>query len=340
MKATMISRHDCSARDLDDPLAPLRQQFDLPQGVIYLDGNSLGARPTAALARAQHVITAEWGTDLIRSWNTAGWFDLPKRLGDHLAPLLGAATGEVVITDSTSVNLFKPGRRPADAGKRPARRAAHHRHRTQQLPHRRIWRKAWPPGWTRLPLRLVDSPAELAEAIDADTAVAMLTHVHYRSGPARHGRRHRPGPRKGALALWDLSHTAGALALRSQRRRRRPGRRLRLQVPERRPRRAGLRVRRQPPPGRDPLAAVRLDGPCRALRLRGPLPPAADIRSLLCGTPPILALAALEVGLDLQLEAGAAAIEAKGLALCDLFIRAGRGPLRRPRPGPVRSAGA
>ncbi|MEG1328853.1 MAG: kynureninase, partial [Janthinobacterium sp.] len=103
----MISRQDCSARDLDDPLAPLRQQFDLPQGVIYLDGNSLGARPTAALARAQHVITAEWGTDLIRSWNTAGWFDLPKRLGDRLAPLLGAHTGEVVITDTTSVNLFK-----------------------------------------------------------------------------------------------------------------------------------------------------------------------------------------------------------------------------------------
>ena len=80
MKASMISRHDCSTRDLDDPLAPLRQQFDLPQGVIYLDGNSLGARPKAALARAQHVITAEWGTDLIRSWNSAGCHTRRRRL--------------------------------------------------------------------------------------------------------------------------------------------------------------------------------------------------------------------------------------------------------------------
>ena len=72
-----LSRNDCLRRDADDPLAALRQQFDLPEGVIYLDGNSLGARPKAALARAQEIITQEWGNDLIRSWNKAGWFDLP-----------------------------------------------------------------------------------------------------------------------------------------------------------------------------------------------------------------------------------------------------------------------
>ena len=103
----MTTRHDCLARDAHDPLAPLRAQFDLPDGVIYLDGNSLGARPKAALARAQQVIAQEWGRDLIRSWNTAGWFDLPKRLGNLPAPLIGAADGEVVVTDTTSVNLFK-----------------------------------------------------------------------------------------------------------------------------------------------------------------------------------------------------------------------------------------
>src|SRR5471032_1193198 len=103
----MTTRDDCLQRDAQDPLAALRASFDLPAGVIYLDGNSLGARPTAALARAQDVIAAEWGDGLIRSWNTAGWFDLPKRLGDRLAPLIGARAGEVVVTDTTSINLFK-----------------------------------------------------------------------------------------------------------------------------------------------------------------------------------------------------------------------------------------
>lgn len=102
-----MNRQDCLARDADDALAPLRAQFALPDGVIYLDGNSLGARPASALARAQAVIAEEWGVDLIRSWNTAGWFDLPKRLGDRLAPLIGARAGEVVVTDTTSLNLFK-----------------------------------------------------------------------------------------------------------------------------------------------------------------------------------------------------------------------------------------
>src|SRR5438270_6954408 len=84
------SRDDCLALDAKDPLAPLRDRFDLPDGLIYLDGNSLGARPRAALARAHEVVALEWGNDLIKSWNSAGWFEMPKRLGDRLAPLIGA----------------------------------------------------------------------------------------------------------------------------------------------------------------------------------------------------------------------------------------------------------
>ena len=102
-----MNRNECVALDAADPLRALREQFDLPAGVIYLDGNSLGARPKSALARAQAVIEQEWGSDLIRSWNKAGWFELPARLGDKLAPLIGAGAGEVVVTDSTSINLFK-----------------------------------------------------------------------------------------------------------------------------------------------------------------------------------------------------------------------------------------
>ena len=102
-----ITLASAQAQDARDALAPLRQEFNLPDGVIYLDGNSLGAQPKAALARAQQVIQQEWGVGLIRSWNTAGWFELPQRLGNQLGKLVGAKDGEVVVTDTTSDNLFK-----------------------------------------------------------------------------------------------------------------------------------------------------------------------------------------------------------------------------------------
>ena len=102
-----ITLQDCRALDAQDPLAPLRDHFTLPPGMIYLDGNSLGVAPKAAAARVADVVAREWGTDLIQSWNKARWFDLPQRLGDQLAPLIGARTGEVVCTDTTSINLYK-----------------------------------------------------------------------------------------------------------------------------------------------------------------------------------------------------------------------------------------
>ena len=102
-----ITLQDCRTRDAQDPLRALRDHFALPPGVIYLDGNSLGVAPKAAAARVADVVTREWGTDLIKSWNTASWFDLPQRLGNQLAPLIGAGKDEVVCTDSTSINLYK-----------------------------------------------------------------------------------------------------------------------------------------------------------------------------------------------------------------------------------------
>ena len=108
---TAMTREQCLALDQQDPLRNLREQFALPDGVIYLDGNSLGARPRSAAACAADVVSKEWGTGLIRSWNTAGWFELPQRLGNKLAPLVGAGQDEVVVTDTTSINLFKVDRK-------------------------------------------------------------------------------------------------------------------------------------------------------------------------------------------------------------------------------------
>src|SRR6218665_354909 len=104
---TMTTLHDCRARDAADPLRALRALFTIPEGVVYLDGNSLGVMPAAPPARIAAAVTEEWGQQLIRAWNSAGWFELPQRLGDKLARLVGAQPGELVCTDSTSVNLFK-----------------------------------------------------------------------------------------------------------------------------------------------------------------------------------------------------------------------------------------
>ena len=107
MTHRILTLADCRSMDAGDSLAKLRNQFDLPANTIYLDGNSLGAMPKASLKRAQAVISEEWGSGLIRSWNTAGWFDLPRTLGNKLARLVGGRDNEVVVTDTTSINLFK-----------------------------------------------------------------------------------------------------------------------------------------------------------------------------------------------------------------------------------------
>ena len=103
----MTTLQDCQALDAQDALHPLRDRFALPAGVIYLDGNSLGAQPKAAAARVAEVVTQEWGKDLITSWNKAGWITLPERLGNQFAPWIGVGEGELMFTDTTSINLYK-----------------------------------------------------------------------------------------------------------------------------------------------------------------------------------------------------------------------------------------
>ena len=107
MMNPVVSVQDCEVLDRQDPLRSLREQFELPPGVIYLDGNSLGVLPRTTPARVAQAVTQEWGQDLIKSWNSAGWFTLPQRVGDKIARLIGANTGEVVAADSTSINLYK-----------------------------------------------------------------------------------------------------------------------------------------------------------------------------------------------------------------------------------------
>jgi kynureninase len=204
-----VSLDQARALDAADPLAQCRARFRIPEGMIYLDGNSLGALPAAAPARIAEVVEAEWGGDLIASWNTHDWIGAPRRIAAKLAPIVGAAADELLLCDSISVNLFKllvaalsarPGRRVilSEEGNFP----------TDLYVAQGIARLL--PG---VELRTVAADT-IGQALDEDVAVLMLTHVDYRSG-----RRHdmaaltEAAHRRGALALWDLAHSAGAIAL-------------------------------------------------------------------------------------------------------------------------------
>ena len=205
-----ITLQDCRTRDAQDPLRALRDHFALPPGVIYLDGNSLGVAPKAAAARVADVVTREWGTDLIKSWNTASWFDLPQRLGNQLAPLIGAGQDEVVCTDSTSINLYKV----LSAALNIAREDSPARKRIVSE------RSNFPTdlyiaeGLCKergLELVLVE-PEEITAALTSDVAVLMLTHVNYRTG-AMHDMATitAAAHAQGILCVWDLAHSAGAV---------------------------------------------------------------------------------------------------------------------------------
>ena len=317
-----MTRNDALALDQADPLAPLRDLFALPPGVIYLDGNSLGVLPRQTAARVQQVVTEEWGQGLIRSWNSAGWIDLPQRVGDKIARLVGVGAGELVVADSTSVNLFKVlsaalSISQADA---PGRRVIVSERSNFPTDLYIAQALAAERGFELL---LVE-PEELPAALGAQTAVLMLTHVNYRTGRmhdmaglsrAAHG--------AGALVIWDLAHSAGAvpLALADD------GADFAIGC--------GYKYLN----GGPGAPAFVWAHPRHADRFWQPLAgwmghaapfeftpgyrPAAGISRYLCGTPPVLSLAALECGVDTVLAAqalgGLPALRAKSLALTRLF---------------------
>ena len=307
----------CEAMDRDDPLARHREAFALPAGMVYLDGNSLGALPRATAARVADCVRREWGEDLITSWNRADWIGLPRRVGDKIARLVGAGPGEVVVADSTSINVFKvlsaalalrPGRRTilSDSGNFPT-----DLYMAQGLAgllgagHR---------------LRLVP-PGEVAEAIDEDTAVVMLTEVDYRTG-RRHDMRALTAAahRAGALAIWDLAHSAGAMPVDLG------GCEVDFAVG------CGYKFLNGGPGAPAFLHVARRHQEGFAQPLSGWLGhdapfafetgyrPAAGISRYICGTPPVLSMVALECGVDTVLAADMAALRAKSMRLGDLFV--------------------
>ncbi len=198
---------DIHALDRTDPLARHRERFSLPDGVIYLDGNSLGALPRSVKPRMDEVIATQWGDGLIRSWNTHDWIDLPSRVGDRIGRLIGGAPGTVTVADSTSVNLFKA--LGAALRLRPDRRVI--LTETGNFPTDGYVAT----GLAELmgqghELRFVAAD-ELASALSPEVAVLLATEVNYRTG-ARLDMATLTAAAQGvgALTLWDLCHSAGA----------------------------------------------------------------------------------------------------------------------------------
>lgn len=201
-----MDRRDAAALDETSPLRELRDRFSLPEGVVYLDGNSLGALPTGVAARLAAAVQDEWGRGLIRSWNDAEWIDLPARVGDRIAPLIGAAPGDVHVGDSTSISLFKT--MAAALRARPERRVLVLEPSTFPTDGYVAHGVA---ALTGAEIRWCD-PADPLAAVDDDVALLSLTHVDFRTGAMFDLPAITAAARaRGALVQWDLCHSAGAV---------------------------------------------------------------------------------------------------------------------------------
>jgi kynureninase len=313
MSATLA---EVRAWDAGDPLRDFRRRFALPEGVIYLDGNSLGALPAATGARIASAVAEEWGQGLVRSWNSHDWIGAPARVGAKIARLIGAHPDEVIVADSTSVNLFKlivaamaqrPGRSVilSEAGNFPT---------DLYVAQGAL---ALLPG---VSLRALPADQILA-AIDQDVVLVMLTQVHYKSAAVHDmARITRRAHEAGALTLWDLSHSAGAIEVDLN------GAEADMAVG------CGYKYLNGGPGAPAWLYVARR----HQAALRSPLTgwmghaapfdfdddyrPADGMKSFLCGTPPMLSLLALEAGVDQFDGTQMAAVAEKSQRLCSLFI--------------------
>jgi kynureninase len=313
------TREACAARDLSDPLAAFRDRFVIPDSVIYLDGNSLGPMPRGAADILNRTIVQEWGHDLIGSWNSAGWFDMPLRLGDRLGTLLGAAPGQTVICDTTSINLFKAlhaaiGLRPnrdvviAEAGSFP----------TDLYIIEGVMNSAGRP----MIRRLIGADAVSLDALlDERTAVVVLSHVDYRTG-AIHDMEAitRKIHAAGALVIWDVCHSAGAVELKFDRHaidfmvgctykylNGGPGSPAFIAV-----------AKAHQAAAKHPLSGWW--GHTAPFAFERDFHPDAGIKRFLCGTPPIISLRGVDVALDALEGVELSALRQKSLALTELFI--------------------
>lgn len=319
----MITHEQCCYWDQEDELKKFKDEFALPENIIYLDGNSLGARPKKSLEVAQHIIAKEWGEDLIKSWNKADWWGLPTRLGVKVAQLIGAEKGEVVISDSTTLNLFKV-------------LSAAVKIQAEKFPERKIIvaeKDAFPTdiyiieGFIDLihqgyQVELIDGTDDLSRVLAKDVAVVVLSHVNYRTGyfydmESINQQIHA----KDALIIWDLCHSVGAVPMDLNQSNSDfaigctykylnggPGSPALLWV-----------NRKHRDQFWQPLSGWWSHK--KPFDMAQHYEPANSIRRYLCGTQPIISMSLIECGIDIFLQADMQQIRVKSLKLTDLFIQ-------------------
>jgi kynureninase len=307
------------AMDEADSLRAFRSRFALPAGVIYLDGNSLGAASHDVFAEVRQAAMEEWGNGLIRSWNSAGWFHLPLELGDRVGRLIGAAEGQTVVTDSTSINIYKTLH--AALAMRPGRNVIVAE--GDSFPTDLYMAEGVVSTRPGLTLRLEGRDADtIEELIDDDVAVVLVNHVNYKSGELRDmAALTKRIQAAGALVIWDLCHSAGALPVDLD------GAGADFAV--------GCTYKYlNGGPGAPAFiyAAKRhhasivqpLSGwwsHARPFAFEQSFDGDAGIKRFLCGTQPILSLRALKGALSIWDEVDMNALRSKSIALTDLFIR-------------------
>ncbi len=313
----LIDETYCLALDQKDPLAEHRRQFRLPTDTIYLDGNSLGALPRASEALIGSAIRKSWGQDLIRSWNTAGWFELPLTLGDRIGELVGAAQGQVVVSDNTSINTFKAVSTAVQMG------AGRHRIIAcrDEFPTDLYMIQGLSELTNgRVQLDLADSAEDALSRLGPDTAAVLLSQVNYRSAALLDmAGMTRDIQAAGAMAIWDLCHSAGALPIdldgcgvdiavgcTYKYLNGGPGSPAFIYVAKRH---QGI--------AKQPLSGWW--GHAHPFGFSASFDPAPDIRRFQTGTQPILSLIGVQAGLDTFHGVSMDEIRAKSVGLCELF---------------------
>ncbi|MBE3010696.1 kynureninase [Microbispora sp. NEAU-D428] len=312
----VLSRAECQDLDVKDPLGGFRDEFSLPPGVVYLLGNSLGALPRRTPERVAHTVETEWGVHLGASWNTAGWWDMPQSTGDRIAPLIGARPGDVLAGDSTSVNIFKVV--TAALPLRPGRRVIVSD--LDNFPTDRYVVEGAARALGAYEIRDIgEAGRSLEDALGEDVALVLLSHVDYRTGAARDIAAVTELVRAaGALMVWDLCHSAGALPVRVGEAdfavgctykylNGGPGAPAYLYVA---------------PRHQDAVHNVLSGwhGHAAPFDFEPHYRPAPGVRRFATGSPPILSYAALNASLDIWERVDLNEVRAKSLALTSLFI--------------------
>jgi kynureninase len=315
-----LTREDFIKLDTLDPIKKVREEFALPKDIIYFDGNSLGPLPKNTIKSLDSVIQREWGDGLVRSWNDENWINLPRNLGNQIAPLIGAKEGEVIVVDSTSVNLFKVLSSALLLNKNRKVIVSESGNFPSDLYILEGVNNMFGESYERC--LMDEGDEEIEKYIDSSTAVVVLSHINYKTGRITDIKKITTfAHEKGALVVWDISHSVGVLPMNLHD----------LGVDFA----VGCTYKHlNGGPGAPGFLFVHSSliekvsqpltgwlGHIKPFDFEVEYKPANDINKFICGTPPIIAYKAIESGLEIFKDLSIIEIREKSTKLSEMFIQ-------------------